>query len=363
MEPKPISIPDSSPPEPDYNRLFPPPRTKSVIPFPIWKKKPDKLRRKSLLIPTDTDYKVVTHEKYLSNYPNVPVNARRFWGQPQLDAEVAPAPAPQLEKHNIFVNNLRKPAARGIQGFVPPTLTLSMAIDMNDEDFETFINIKKDGCIKCFKTIEDVKENKNIIDKLKQVWVAVQSLMFDNVLNDRIIEEYKMGKTPPDTLEDNPLNNLMYGSMSVYYQLLEEQFEQLHGTKLSNLFSEDDIEVKKVVEIMHNYNVELIKKKLRERNPFGTLTQAARRLEDEKGHPSRGEVSDYITYTNMADNIKNIKLGGDSHLRGGRGVGLGSYRKYKTRKYKTRKYKTRKYKTRRNKNRRHKTRIHKSKKH
>ena len=358
MEPEPISTPDSSPPEPDYNRLFPPPRTKSVIPFPIWKKKPDKLRRKSLLIPTDTDYKVVTHEKYLSNYPNVPVNARRFWGQPQLDAEVAPAPAPQLEKHNIFVNNLRKPAARGIQGFVPPTLTLSMAIDMNDEDFETFINIKKDGCIKCFKTIEDVKENKNIIDKLKQVWVAVQSLMFDNVLNDRIIEEYKMGKTPPDTLEDNPLNNLMYGSMSVYYQLLEEQFEQLHGTKLSNLFSEDDIEVKKVVEIMHNYNVELIKKKLRERNPFGTLTQAARRLEDEKGHPSRGEVSDYITYTNMADNIKNIKLGGDSHLRGGRGVGLGSYRKYKTRKYKTRKYKTR-----RNKNRRHKTRIHKSKKH
>ena len=84
------------------------------------------------------------------------------------------------------------------------------------------------------------------------------------------------------------------------------------------------------------------------------MTQAARRLEDEKGHPSRGEVSDYITYTNMADNIKNIKLGGaDSHLRGGRGVGLGSYRKYKTRKYKTR----------RNKNRRHKTRIHKSKKH
>jgi hypothetical protein len=358
MESKPISIPDSSPPEPDYNRLFPPPRTRSVIPFPIWKKKPDKVRRKSLLRPTDTDYKVVTHEQYLSNYGGVPVKARRFWGPPQLDAEVVPAPAPQLEKHNIFVNNLRKPAARGIQGFVPPTLTLSMAIDMNDEDFETFINIKKDGCIKCFKTIEDVKENKNIIDKLKQVWVAVQSLMFDNVLNDRIIEEYKMGKTPPDTLEDNPLNNLMYGSMSVYYQLLEEQFEQLHGTKLSNLFSEDDIEVKKVVEIMHNYNVELIKKKIRERNPFGTLTQAARRLEGEKGHPSRGEVSDYITYTNMADNIKNIKLGADSHLRGGRGVGLGSYRKYKTRKYKTRKYKTR-----RNKNRRHKTRIHKSKKH
>ena len=353
MESKPISIPDSSPPEPDYNRLFPPRRTRSVIPFPIWKKKPDKVRRNSLLRPTDTDYKVVTHEQYLSNYADVPVKARRFWGPPQLDAEVVPAPAPQLEKHNIFVNNLRKPAARGIQGFVPPTLTLSMAIDMNDEDFETFINIKKDGCIKCFKTIEDVKENKNIIDKLKQVWVAVQSLMFDNVLNDRIIEEYKMGKTPPDTLEDNPLNNLMYGSMSVYYQLLEEKFEEIHGTKLSNLFSEDDIEVKKVVEIMHNYNVELIKKKLRERNPFGTLTQAARRLEDEKGHPSRGEVSDYITYTNMADNIKNIKLGGDSHLRGGRGVGLGSYRKYKTRKYKTR----------RNKNRRHKTRIHKSKKH
>ena len=270
MESKPISIPDSSPPEPDYNRLFPPPRTKSVIPFPIWKKKPDKLRRKSLLRPTDTDYKVVTHEKYLSNsdYADVPVKARRFWGPPQLDAEVVPAPAPQLEKHNIFVNNLRKPAARGIQGFVPPTLTLSMAIDMNDEDFETFINIKKDGCIKCFKTIEDVKENKNIIDKLKQVWVTVQSLMFDNVLNDRIIEEYKMGKTPPDTLEDNPLNNLMYGSMSVYYQLLEEKFEEIHGTKLSNLFSEDDIEVKKVVEIMHNYNVELIKKKVKRKKSF-----------------------------------------------------------------------------------------------